>query len=133
MTAQTTIANVAKIKLSFPTLKEGFFDILIARMKAYKASDVEFKRAVDHVIDTCKFPTPQIADFISFIRPNGKEDIPQDAPKTPTHDEIAQKDKEYEEWRVENDRRLRELFKMGEYAEPEIKMPEGFEDFEPSR
>jgi hypothetical protein len=55
----------------YPSLSEGFYDILCDRIKAHNFTDYELTMAVNHVIDTCKYPIPLIAEFISFMRPDG--------------------------------------------------------------
>jgi hypothetical protein len=55
----------------YPALNEGFYEILCARIKAHHFTDYELKKAVEHVIDTCKYPVPLVAEFISFMRPDG--------------------------------------------------------------
>ena len=60
------IENIAKIKFAFPSLPLEFYDVLSDRIKAQGFSDARLQDAVNHVIDTCHYPTPTIADFISF-------------------------------------------------------------------
>jgi hypothetical protein len=55
-----------KIKNSFPSLSAGFYDILCDRLKANNFTDEKLQNAVNHVIDTCIYPIPTIANFISF-------------------------------------------------------------------
>lgn len=57
---------IALIKKSFPSLPIGFYDVLTERLKNLNFSDQRLKDAVNHVIDTCVYPTPTIASFISF-------------------------------------------------------------------
>lgn len=64
------------IKGIFPTLSDAFYDVLCDRIKEHRFTDNEFTRAVKHVIDTCGYATPRIADFITFIHPDGE--IPKD-------------------------------------------------------
>ena len=58
--------NVGRIKKSFPTLPIDFFDVFDDRLKANGFTDERLNDAVAHVIDTCIYPTPTIAQFISF-------------------------------------------------------------------
>lgn len=60
--------NVAKIKKSFPGLPIGFYQVFDERLKANNFTDERLTDAVNHVIDTCVYPTPTIANFISFDR-----------------------------------------------------------------
>lgn len=66
LTQKNIVSNVAIIKKSFPSLPTGFYDVLIDRLKANEFSDQRLNDAVNHVIDTCIYPTPTIANFISF-------------------------------------------------------------------
>ena len=43
-----------------------FFDIFIDRIKANNFTDQRLKDAVNYVIDNCVYPTPSIAQFVSF-------------------------------------------------------------------
>ena len=63
---ESVIKAVKDIKSSFPSLPPGFYDIFSERVKANGFSDQRLKDAVSHVIDNCRYPTPTIADFISF-------------------------------------------------------------------
>lgn len=122
LTPEGTIKGVAKLKAVYPTLTEGFFDVFLERVKYYKFSDWEFIKAVNHVIDTNKYP-PQISDFISYMRPDGVSDIPDREPKseqTRPEDVLA------------NDEDLSFLDKYApDYNEKhKVKLPRGFEDFE---
>ena len=122
LTPEGTITGVAKLKTVYPTLTEGFFDVLIERVKFYKFSDWEFSKAINHIIDTNKYP-PQISDFISYMRPDGVADIPDRDPKP---EPIRPEDV------PANDEDLSFLDKYApDYEEKhKIKLPPGFEDFE---
>ena len=60
------VSNTAKIKKAFPALPIDFFDVFTDRLKVNGFNDDRLRDAVDHVIDTCVYPTPTIAQFISF-------------------------------------------------------------------
>lgn len=60
------IAEVSKIKFAFPSLPEGFYEIFSQRIVDNGFNDDRLKDAVNHVIDTCIYPTPTIAQFISW-------------------------------------------------------------------
>jgi hypothetical protein len=66
LTTQGIIQNISRIKLTFPCLPIEFYDILTDRLKVHGFSDARLTDAVLHVIDTCKYPTPTIADFITY-------------------------------------------------------------------
>jgi hypothetical protein len=54
------------IRESFPALPKGFYDIFSDRIVANNFTDQRLRDAVTHVIDNCIYPTPTIAQFISF-------------------------------------------------------------------
>lgn len=54
--------------LSFPALSGAFYDMLTDRLFANSFCDERLNMAVEHVIDNCIYPTPTIAQFISFDR-----------------------------------------------------------------
>lgn len=64
-----------KIKKSFPSLEAEFYDILCDRLKENEVTDNELTEAVNHVIDTCIYPTPTIAQFITYIQ-DKRDSIP---------------------------------------------------------
>lgn len=76
LTAEGIASNIERINEVFPTLSKGFYKVLCERIKEKRFSDREFTDAVNHVIDTCKYPNPQIAEFMSYIldgRPKPEE------------------------------------------------------------
>lgn len=61
------IATVAvKVRRAFPSLSQHFADLLIEAMKRHGFTDERAIDAVNHVIDTCEYPEPAIARFVSF-------------------------------------------------------------------
>lgn len=76
LTTPGLIAGVKRIKQTFPNLPAGFYDILCERLKANEFTDERFEAAVNNVIDNCKYPTPTIADFLSYNIP-GKINLEQ--------------------------------------------------------
>jgi len=66
LTTQGIIEQVKKLKKAFPALPAGFYDVLTDRIKELKISDARLTDAVNHVIDTCMYPTPTIANIISW-------------------------------------------------------------------
>ena len=56
------------IKKSFPNLPAGFYDMLDDRIRASKFTAERLRDAVNYVIDNCIYPTPTIANFITFDR-----------------------------------------------------------------
>ena len=66
LTARNLVKNIAFIKKAFPVLPIDFYDLLTDRIKANNFSDERLNDAVNNVIDTCVYPQPTIAQFISF-------------------------------------------------------------------
>jgi hypothetical protein len=66
LTTPCVIQNMKMIKYAFPALPEGFYEVLSQRIKEQKFSDERLTDAVNYVIDNCVYPTPTIAQFISF-------------------------------------------------------------------
>lgn len=66
LTKPIIVEMTVKIRQSFPALPVGFFDILSDRLLANNFTDQRLKDAVEYVIDNCVYPTPTIAQFISF-------------------------------------------------------------------
>lgn len=58
--------SIAKMKKTFPALRHEFYDVLADRLKANGFSDSRLNAAVNHVIDTCTYPQPTIANIISY-------------------------------------------------------------------
>jgi hypothetical protein len=63
---ETFARNVAKIKMAFPELDRDFYSILKSRIIDKGFSDQRLNDAVNHVIDTCQYPTPTLANILSF-------------------------------------------------------------------
>lgn len=59
---------MARVKAAFPALPPAFYKIFIERVRDKGFSDERLKDAVNHVIDTCPYPTPALANFLSFDR-----------------------------------------------------------------
>jgi len=68
LTTPCIIKNIAKIKNAFPALPEGFYEVFSDRMEANGFCDDRLTDAINNVIDNCIYPTPTIAQFISFDR-----------------------------------------------------------------
>jgi hypothetical protein len=62
------IRAIANIKRAFPSLPIGFYDTFDDRVRAKLFSKQRLTDAVDFVIDNCVYPTPTIANFVSFDR-----------------------------------------------------------------
>ena len=68
LTTGGMINSVKRIKAAFPALPPGWYDILTDQLAQSDFSDERLADAVNHVINTCEYPTPAIARFISFDR-----------------------------------------------------------------
>lgn len=66
LTPECVGENTVKLKQSFPALPNGFYDVFYERLKANNYTDKRLNDAIGHVIDNCIYPTPTIAQFISF-------------------------------------------------------------------
>jgi hypothetical protein len=62
------IEGVKKIKLAFPDLPGGFYEILSDRIKQNNFTDKRLFDAINNVIDTCEYPKPTIAKFLNYDR-----------------------------------------------------------------
>jgi hypothetical protein len=60
------ITQTLRLKKAFPNLPEGFYDILLERVKETGFTDQRLKDAIDTLIDNFIYPTPAIANIISF-------------------------------------------------------------------
>jgi len=60
------IESTIKLKKAFPALTKDFFDIFSDRIKENNYTDKRLEDSINYVIDNCVYPTPTIAQFISF-------------------------------------------------------------------
>ena len=54
------------VKQAFPSLDVGFFTHFNRLIKEDKFSDDRLRKAVDHVIRSCVYPQPTVAQFLSY-------------------------------------------------------------------
>jgi len=66
LSQEVVAKGVAKIKAAFPSLTPEFFQLFISRVRDKGFSDERLTEAVNHVIDNCQYPTPTLANFLSF-------------------------------------------------------------------
>jgi len=66
ITQENFVRSVARIKVAFPYLNKEFYQLLKERIMEKGFSDQRLTDAVNHVIDTCLYPTPTLANFLSF-------------------------------------------------------------------
>lgn len=66
LTAEVVLREIVRAKAAFPSLPTVFFDVLRDRINANSFTNERFKDAVNYVIDNCRYPTPTIADFVSY-------------------------------------------------------------------
>ncbi len=65
---ESIIKYSIKIRYAFPALPPEFYDVLLEMVKEENFTDERFRDSVHYVIKNCHYPTPTIADFISFDR-----------------------------------------------------------------
>jgi hypothetical protein len=70
LTDECLALGIAKINSAFPSLSQGFYKILSERLRTKKVTNEEFADAVNHVIDTCEYPNPNVANFMNYIDKN---------------------------------------------------------------
>lgn len=68
LTMETATKCIAKVKAAFPALAPEFYKVLIERLKDKEFSDQRMTDAINNVIDTCQYPTPTLANFLSYDR-----------------------------------------------------------------
>ena len=51
---------------AFPNLAPGFFDVFLEAADRNGLTDARMMAAIEHVIDTCQYPTPTVANFLIF-------------------------------------------------------------------
>ena len=66
LTQASVAKNVAKVKAAFPALTPEFFKILVDRLVEKGFSDERLTDSVNNLIDTCQYPTPTLANILSF-------------------------------------------------------------------
>lgn len=110
LTDEFLALGIAKINSAFPSLTEGFYKILSDRLKVKKVTNEEFSDAVDHVIDTCEYPNPQVANFMIYI---DKNRIPPEERPEEIQPVTTDQEKIYEE-------KDRKFFKMLEHMDDDL-------------
>lgn len=66
LTTKGIVDNIRRIKSAFPDLPAEFYDVFTDMIQQDKFTDARLKDAVNHVIRTCIYPRPTIAQFISY-------------------------------------------------------------------
>ena len=66
LTLRTVLEQNIEIAKSFPQLPAVFYEVLNRRLAEKGFTDQRLKDAVNHVIDTCQYPVPTVANFISY-------------------------------------------------------------------
>jgi len=66
LTTENIVKQMAKLKSAFPSLPATFFDILSDRIKDNVFTDKRLIDSVNNCIDLCVYPTPTVAQLISF-------------------------------------------------------------------
>lgn len=65
-TVANAIDQFKKLKMAFPQLPSGFYDVLMDRIKENGFTDKRLKDAINNLIDNFVYPTPSIANIIGF-------------------------------------------------------------------
>ena len=58
--------NCHRLKEAFPSLSDGFYSILLERLKDNGFTNERVIDAINNCIDTCIYPTPTIAQILSW-------------------------------------------------------------------
>jgi len=66
LTPRVLVECSVKIQKAFPSLSPGFFEVFNEILKENGFSDSRLKDSVKHVIENCVYPTPTIAQFLSW-------------------------------------------------------------------
>jgi hypothetical protein len=66
LTPKGTATALKRLKNAFPDLGDNFHDVLGERIIEKGFTDKQFMDAVNNVVDNCIYPTPTIAQFLSF-------------------------------------------------------------------
>lgn len=66
LTIECVKYNCAKVLTAFKGLDTNFTNLLTESLKRNGFTDKRLTDAVNHVIDNCVYPTPSIAEFVSF-------------------------------------------------------------------
>lgn len=62
------IKQIHRAKCTFPANPPEFWDILMDRLIEKGFTNERLRDAVNYVIDTCQYPTPTAANFLSYDR-----------------------------------------------------------------
>lgn len=66
LTNEVIAASAMKIKAAFPALPIPFYDVFADRIKENNFCDEKLKASTNHVIDNCIYPSPTVAQFLSY-------------------------------------------------------------------
>jgi len=66
LTLRTLLEQNLEIAKAFPMLPNTFYDVLNRRLAEKEFTDQRLKDAVNYVIDTCQYPVPTVANFLSY-------------------------------------------------------------------
>jgi len=65
-TVNNAIDQFKKLKMAFPQLPSGFYDVLMDRVKENGFTDKRLKDSINQLIDNFIYPNPSIANIIGF-------------------------------------------------------------------
>ena len=63
---ESIVRYSVKVRYAFPALPPEYYGVLLDMVKEEGFTDERFRDAVHYVIKTCVYPSPTIAQFISF-------------------------------------------------------------------
>ena len=78
LTNRCIVENIVLIKKAFPALPLDFYDVFMDMVRETNFTDARLCDAIKHVICTCPYPAPTIANFIGFdkrIKLNSHEEM----------------------------------------------------------
>ena len=66
LTGPCLVECIAKLRAAFPALTDDFHSVFGSRIKELGFGDKRLKDSINHVIDNCIYPTPTVAQFLTF-------------------------------------------------------------------
>jgi hypothetical protein len=67
-TASDLKSELVKLTVTFPEIDNNYIIILADRIKEHKFTKQRLHDAIAHVVDTCHYKRPMIAEIVSFDR-----------------------------------------------------------------
>ena len=63
---EVILKQSVRVIQAFPNLTDEFIDLLLERVKEKGFSNERLIKAINHVIDTCPYNSPSLANFLNF-------------------------------------------------------------------